>query len=71
LAVLVEQAVDKRSCGLCGADLSGYRSDARFCSRSCSAEASRMRRLLSGQKADGYDSVASRLSVARRRTGAF
>jgi hypothetical protein len=59
---------EKRSCGLCGANISDYRRGARFCSRAHSAEASRLRRLLSGQKVDGYESLADRLAVADKRT---
>lgn len=68
LAVLGEQAVDQRSCCLCGTDISDYRKGARFCSRAHSAEASRLRRLLSGQRVDGYSSVADRLAAAHKRT---
>ena len=53
---------------MCGADLSGYRKDARFCSGSCSAEGSRLRRLLEGQEVDGYQSLAERLGRARKST---
>jgi hypothetical protein len=57
-----------RTCGLCGVSLSGHRKGARFCSRACSAEASRLRRLLEGQEVDGFRSIAERVSVAQKRT---
>ena len=53
---IAAQGSEIRSCALCGTDLSGYRKGARFCSRAHSAEASRLRRLLSGQRVDGYGS---------------
>ena len=55
-------------CALCGEDLAGKRSDARFCSRTCRAEASRLRRLLSGVEVDGYRSFAERLAAFQMRT---
>lgn len=68
---LTEPEIESRSCALCGADLSRFRKGARFCSRAHSAEASRLRRLLSGQRVDGYASVADRLAAARKRTDGF
>lgn len=59
---------ENRSCAYCGTDISNFRKGARFCSRAHSAEASRLRRLLTGQKVDGYESLAERLAVAQKRT---
>jgi hypothetical protein len=64
----VEQEAETRSCAYCGTDISNYRKGARFCSRAHSAEASRLRRLLSGQKVDGYESLAQRLGALQKRT---
>jgi hypothetical protein len=55
----------RRACSVCGA---GMRADAVVCSASCRAEASRLRRLLSGTDADGYRSLTERLGARRRRT---
>ena len=55
-------------CALCGGRMEGKRRDARYCSAAHRTEASRLRRLLSGQKADGYGSLAHRLEAAQMRT---
>ena len=69
---MIEHKPLGRVCALCGGDLSGRRRDAVFCSRICRAEASRIRRLLSGLEVDGYKSLAERLNVwgAKTRSGA-
>ncbi|MDP8943093.1 MAG: hypothetical protein M3N16_03095 [Actinomycetota bacterium] len=54
-----------KRCVLCGVSLNGRRSNARFCSDACRAEASR---LLSGEGADGYLTLAHRLQAAHNRT---
>jgi hypothetical protein len=54
-------------CGFCGGSLVGRRSDARYCSAPCRAEAWRLRRLLSGQPAGPYLSLADRLAVYGNR----
>lgn len=59
------------ACALCGGDLSGRRTDARFCSGVCRAEASRLRRLLGGVEVDGYQSFAERLAGFQRRTNSL
>jgi len=59
-----------RHCPICGADLSGRRSDAQFCSGACRVEAWRLRRLLSGREAGRYRSLRDRVEAygrARRR----
>lgn len=61
---------EKRACSLCGTDISNYRRGARFCSRAHSAEASRLRRILAGQKVDSYTSLADRLAASQKRTSA-
>lgn len=58
-----------RSCAVCGASLEGQRSHARFCSGACRAEASRLRRIIAGEGADGYGSVLER-ERRRKRTQA-
>lgn len=57
-------------CPVCGGALAGRRSDARYCSGTCRAEASRLRRILSGQGADGYATLPDRAAAAQRRTPA-
>ncbi len=45
------------------------RRHARYCSGSCRAEASRLRRILSGAEPDGFASIAARVdAIARKRT---
>lgn len=59
----------ERLCGLCGTSIEGRRRHARFCSGACRAEASRLRRILSGSEADGFGSIAARVaSMGRNRT---
>jgi hypothetical protein len=55
-------------CALCGAGMVGRRSDARYCGDPCRIEASRLRRLLAGERVGPYRSVADRLRAARSRT---
>lgn len=59
-----------RRCPVCGDSLDGMRAHARYCSGACRAEASRLRRLLDGSPADGFQSVADRLDrmTERKRT---
>lgn len=56
-----------RRCVVCGASLSHCRIDARHCSGACRAEASRWKRILRDESADGYDSVAARTRALRQR----
>jgi hypothetical protein len=58
----------QRTWRICGGDMAGMRADAVVCSAACRAEASRLRRLLSGSDADGYQSLTERLDARRRRT---
>lgn len=56
---------------MCGASLDGRRSTAIYCGGACRADASRLRRLLSGQQVDGYRSVWDfLLAMQRKRTDA-
>ncbi len=58
-----------RVCVVCGASLAARRRHARYCSGSCRAEASRLRRILGGSQPDGFASVASRIgAMSRNRT---
>ena len=59
-----------RPCVVCGEPLAGRRAHARFCSGACRAEASRVRRILAGQEADGYRTLAQRHGEPRNRTDA-
>jgi hypothetical protein len=59
---------DHRVCSVCGRSLKNHRKDARVCSDSCRAEASRLRRILSNEEADGYRSVDQRIRARQRRT---
>lgn len=52
---------------MCRASLEGRRPQARYCSSTCRAEASRRRRLFAGEAVDGFVSLADRLV----RSGAF
>jgi hypothetical protein len=61
---------ERTNCGICAASLDGRRADARFCSGACRAEASRLRRILSGEGADGYATLADRQAAAQKRTRA-
>jgi hypothetical protein len=56
----------ERCCAVCGASLDGRRPQALYCSGACRADASRLRRLLSGQEVDGYRSVWDFLLNARK-----
>jgi hypothetical protein len=56
------------TCAVCGASLEGRRATARFCGPPCRAEASRVRRVLEGEEADGYRNLAGRREASRRRT---
>lgn len=60
--------VDSRRCAICGESIDGRRAHARYCGGPCRAEASRLNRLLRGERVDGYASVSERLAVARKRT---
>lgn len=59
-----------RTCPVCGRSLDGRRSDAAFCSGSCRAAASRLRRLLAGEPVGGYSCLLDLLAAGRpkRRT---
>lgn len=57
----------ERSCPVCGASLTGRRSDAVTCGASCRREMSRLRAILSGSDAEPYDSVRHYLNRPRRR----
>lgn len=63
------EPVTVRCCAVCGAAMLGRRSHARYCSGACRAEASRVRRLLDGQEADGCVSLADYRVRRRNRTG--
>ena len=63
-----DDGCDQGSCLVCGDDLSGRRCDALTCSGACRAERSRLRRLLAGERVDGWDSVEARLRSRRKRT---
>jgi hypothetical protein len=52
-----------RSCVICGAALEGRRADAKHCGAPCRAEASRLKRLLNGNKVGPYRSVNQRLEA--------
>jgi hypothetical protein len=58
----------RTTCSYCGDPLGRKRTDARFCSASHRSEASRQRRLLSGEIVDGCDSLAEYLERRQRRT---
>lgn len=66
----VEAVTAERVCGVCGASLAGRRAHARYCRGACRAEASRLRRILAGQEADGWASLPARQAAARKRTEA-
>lgn len=53
-------------CSICGASLDGRRPQARYCSGACRAEASRIRRIVSGAQPDGFASLAQRLAHRRK-----
>ncbi|HKO38866.1 MAG TPA: hypothetical protein VJU14_10905 [Solirubrobacterales bacterium] len=62
-----------RICPICGADLSGHRTDAEVCGDRCRRERNRLRRLLAGEGDGPYRTVEdylnrrhSRASDARR-----
>jgi len=57
-----------KKCPVCDEALIGRRSDARFHSDSCKAEASRLVRILQGEPVQGYSSLADRLAAGHRRT---
>ncbi len=57
-----------RTCALCGASLERHRRHAVYCGAACRAEASRLKRLLRGESADGYQDIDARLKVAQKRT---
>lgn len=57
-----------RHCVVCGSPLIRRRSDARHCSGSCRAEASRIRAILRGEEPQGYSSVEDRVSARQKRT---
>jgi len=54
-----------RSCVVCGTSLEGRRSDALHCDPPCRAEASLLRRILSGSDGVPYRSVEERLEARR------
>ena len=54
------------TCPICGALLSGLRSDAVYCSSACRAEASRRRRLVDGRVVEGYRDIESYIARQRR-----
>lgn len=56
------EKVAERVCVICGASLAGQRRDARCCSASCRAEASRIRAIINGTYIGAYRSLAERLS---------
>jgi hypothetical protein len=58
----------RRDCSLCGGRLWHKRRDARFCSDSHRAEASRFRRLLAGEIVDECESLAEYLARRHGRT---
>lgn len=57
----------QRSCEVCGQSLSGYRSDAKFCSGSHRMEQWRVERLSRGESIPGYDSLEA-YEARRSRT---
>jgi hypothetical protein len=68
---VVQLHPDERCCAMCGTSLDGRRSSAIYCGGACRADASRLRRLLSGQQVDGYCSVWDFLqAIERKRTDA-
>ena len=54
-------------CPVCGASLTGHRSNAIYCGGPCRAEASRVRRLRQGRPVDGYRDLAA-YSARHKRT---
>ena len=60
----------ERVCIVCGASLAGARRHALACSGKCRAEASRLRRILSGSEADGCRTLPALGWHRRKRTGA-
>jgi hypothetical protein len=54
-----EGPIDPNRCGFCTGLLDGIRSDALYCCAAHRAEAWRLRRLLAGEPADRYDSLAA------------
>ena len=63
---------DERRCLFCGESIEGRRADARYCGSGCRVEASRMRRLLEGERDGHYVSARDRMVAygkpRRRRT---
>lgn len=57
----------RRVCAMCGTGLDNRRSDARHCGPACRTEASRLRRLLRGERVEGYVGLASYLNGRQRR----
>lgn len=58
----------ERVCVVCGVSIATRRRQARFCSGSRRAEASRIQAILSGSGTQPYRSLAERLDVRRNRT---
>jgi hypothetical protein len=55
-------------CVVCGLSLAEMRAHARYCGPPCRAEASRLRRILSCEGANGYRTLGERLEASRKRT---
>lgn len=62
LDVAVSTGAQDRVCVVCGNSLARRRKDARCCSASCRAEASRFKAILSGTYSGRYRSIAERLA---------
>jgi hypothetical protein len=56
----------ERCCAFCGGSMEGRRPQALYCGGPCRADASRLRRLLSGEQVDGYRSARDFLRSARQ-----
>lgn len=54
-----------RRCRLCGFAIEHLRADSGFCGDACRAEASRLRRILTGETVNGYETLADRFEAFR------